>query len=401
MRPGLERIEALLDALGQPEQALPHRPGRRHQRQGLGRRACSPPILQAAGRRVGPLHLAASRSRTASASGWTAGRSPRTTSWTAWTRSARSRAGSTPPSSRRPPRSRSTTSPRGRVEVAVLEVGLGGRLDATTVGQPARGRARRRIDYDHQARPRRHARRRSPARRRRSSGAAWRCSAAPGARGRGGHRGARRGGRGAAPRWRAASCASTAARASPRRASGSTCAGPGWRIDDVACAAARASTSRATPCSRSAAGARAGRGRGARSARAARACAGRAASRSSGARPARSSSTAPTTRRAPGRWPRRSRAYFPGAPVTLRARRPRRQGRGRASSPPLAPLAAPRRSSPPPRIPRAAAAGRAAGPAAARAARGGRRRRSPPTRSPWPPRRIRDGDRLRGRLAAR
>ena len=39
---------------------------------------------------------------------------------------------------------------REGVEVAVLEVGLGGRLDSTTVGEPAVEIVTR-IDYDHQA----------------------------------------------------------------------------------------------------------------------------------------------------------------------------------------------------------------------------------------------------------
>ena len=53
MRPGLERIEALLEALGHPEQSFTHRPDRRHQRQGLGGRACWPPCSRPTGRRVG------------------------------------------------------------------------------------------------------------------------------------------------------------------------------------------------------------------------------------------------------------------------------------------------------------------------------------------------------------
>ena len=69
----------------------------------------------------------------------------------------RSSSDSARPSSRRRPRWRSTTSRAPGVDVAVIEAGLGGRLDSTNVARPAR--RRRHVDRHRPHRvPRRHAR---------------------------------------------------------------------------------------------------------------------------------------------------------------------------------------------------------------------------------------------------
>src|SRR6266851_1596090 len=105
MRPGLERIEALLDATGRPERAFTiAQVGGTNGKGSIS--AMLAAILQAAGRRLG------------------------VTVFEAGTALALDHFC------------------RSRVDVAVLEVGLGGRLDATTVGRPevvVLGP----IDYDH------------------------------------------------------------------------------------------------------------------------------------------------------------------------------------------------------------------------------------------------------------
>ncbi len=137
MRPGLERIETLLAAIGNPERAF-----RIVQVGGTNGKgsisAMLAAILKAAGRRVGLYtspHLVDFRERIRVER---PSRSPRPTWWMASRPSGRWSRAWTPPCSRPPPRSASTTSRARRVDVAVLEVGLGGRLDATTVGRAGR-----------------------------------------------------------------------------------------------------------------------------------------------------------------------------------------------------------------------------------------------------------------------
>jgi dihydrofolate synthase/folylpolyglutamate synthase len=148
MRQGLERIEALLEALGNPERAftLVHVGGTN----GKGSvAAMTAAILEAAGRRVGLYtspHLCDFRERIrvdgrpiaeadvvdgVEALGTLVARLD-ATMFEAATALALDHFA------------------RENVEVAVLEVGLGGRLDATTVGEPA-VEILARIDLDHQA----------------------------------------------------------------------------------------------------------------------------------------------------------------------------------------------------------------------------------------------------------
>ena len=135
MRPGLERIEALLDALGHPEPGFTHRPGRRHQRQGLGGRRCWPPSSRPTGRRVGLYtspHLVRFRERIrvdgeAIAEDVVVDGVDALGTLIARLRRQRLRGGTALALDH---------FARERVDVAVLEVGLGGRFDATTVGRP-------------------------------------------------------------------------------------------------------------------------------------------------------------------------------------------------------------------------------------------------------------------------
>jgi dihydrofolate synthase/folylpolyglutamate synthase len=147
MRPGLERIEAVLDAIGRPEQAFTiAQVGGTNGKGSIS--AMLAAILQAAGRRVGLYtspHLAHYRERIRvdgrpiSGSDFVDGVDALGTLIT---------------------RLDLTVFEAGtalaldhfchaRVDVAVLEVGLGGRLDATTVGKP-RVVVLGPIDYDHQ-----------------------------------------------------------------------------------------------------------------------------------------------------------------------------------------------------------------------------------------------------------
>lgn len=147
MRPGLERIEAMLDAIGRPEQAFTiAQVGGTNGKGSIS--AMLAAILQAAGRRVGLYtspHLAHYRERIRvdgrpiSESDFVDGVDALGTLITrldltvfeAGTALALDHFC------------------RERVDVAVLEVGLGGRLDATTVGTP-RVVVLGPIDYDHQ-----------------------------------------------------------------------------------------------------------------------------------------------------------------------------------------------------------------------------------------------------------
>jgi len=147
MRPGLERIEAVLDAIGRPEQAFTiAQVGGTNGKGSIS--AMLAAILQAAGRRVGLYtspHLAHYRERIrvdgrpiseadfvdgVDALGTLITRLDLTV-FEAGTALALDHFC------------------RARVDVAVLEVGLGGRLDATTVGKP-RVVVLGPIDYDHQ-----------------------------------------------------------------------------------------------------------------------------------------------------------------------------------------------------------------------------------------------------------
>ena len=113
MRPGLERIEALLEALGPSRAALPAGAGGRDQRQGLGVRDARV-HAEGGGPPDGPLHLAPPRLVPRAHPGQRRGdlrgrrrrrrRGPRARWWRAWT----------PACSRRPPRWPSTTSPAKR-----------------------------------------------------------------------------------------------------------------------------------------------------------------------------------------------------------------------------------------------------------------------------------------------
>ena len=227
---------------------------------------------------------------------------------------------------------------RARVDVAVLEVGLGGRLDATTVGRPRGGGARAasttttRLELG-------------------DTLAAIAAEKAAIIRERGGVLG-----RGRIPRRRPSSSGGprevgvpllrrgARARASVRAASPSRPAarpapGPDWRLDDVACGLL--GVFQPGNALLAAAAARApGRGRARRSAPGSR-----------GARwPGRfqvfrrdpivilDGAHNPAGRPRPGRVARAP--TFPGRPVTLRDRHPRRQGRGAGSSPRSRPLAA-------------------------------------------------------------
>jgi dihydrofolate synthase/folylpolyglutamate synthase len=147
MRPGLERIEAMLDAIGRPEQAFTiAQVGGTNGKGSIS--AMLAAVLQAAGRRVGLYtspHLAHYRERIRvdgrpiSESDFVDGVDALGTLITrldltvfeAGTALALDHFC------------------RARVDVAVLEVGLGGRLDATTVGKP-RVVVLGPIDYDHQ-----------------------------------------------------------------------------------------------------------------------------------------------------------------------------------------------------------------------------------------------------------
>ena len=147
MRPGLERIEAMLDAIGRPEEAFTiAQVGGTNGKGSIS--AMLAAILQAAGRRVGLYtspHLAHYRERIRvdgrpiSESDFVDGVDALGTLITrldltvfeAGTALALDHFC------------------RERVDVAVLEVGLGGRLDATTVGKP-RAVVLGPIDYDHQ-----------------------------------------------------------------------------------------------------------------------------------------------------------------------------------------------------------------------------------------------------------
>ncbi|HKW90699.1 MAG TPA: Mur ligase family protein, partial [Methylomirabilota bacterium] len=147
MRPGLERIEALLDAIGRPERAYTiAQVGGTNGKGSIS--AMLAAILQASGRRVGLYtspHLIHFRERIridgrpiseadfvdgVEALGTLIARLD-VTVFEAGTALALDHFC------------------RARVDVAVLEVGLGGRLDATTVGTP-RVVALGPIDYDHQ-----------------------------------------------------------------------------------------------------------------------------------------------------------------------------------------------------------------------------------------------------------
>ena len=147
MRPGLERIEALLDAIGRPEQAFTiAQVGGTNGKGSIS--AMLAAIVQASGRRVGLYtspHLRHYRERIrvdgrpisetnfvdgVEALGTLIARLD-VTVFEAGTALALDHFC------------------RERVDVAVLEVGLGGRLDATTVGQPAVA-VLGPIDYDHQ-----------------------------------------------------------------------------------------------------------------------------------------------------------------------------------------------------------------------------------------------------------
>ena len=148
MRPGLERIEGLLDALGQPEQR--YRLVQVGGTNGKGSVAAMlAAILRSAGRRVGLYtspHLVSFRERIrvdgeaipedgvvdgVEALGTLVARFDATT-FEATTALALDHFA------------------REAVDVAVLEVGLGGRLDATTVGTPAVAVVTR-VDLDHEA----------------------------------------------------------------------------------------------------------------------------------------------------------------------------------------------------------------------------------------------------------
>ena len=95
-------------------------------------------------------------------------RSARRTSSISSSGGRRRSSGSARRSSRRRPRWRSTCSRAQSVDVAVIETGLGGRLDSTNVVEPRR--RRRHVDRHRSHRvPRRDAARRSPPRRRGSS----------------------------------------------------------------------------------------------------------------------------------------------------------------------------------------------------------------------------------------
>ena len=147
MRPGLERIEALLDAIGRPERAFTiAQVGGTNGKGSIS--AMLAAILQAAGRRIGLYtspHLRHYRERIridgrpiseadfvdgVEALGTQIARLDATV-FEAGTALALDHFC------------------RERVDVAVLEVGLGGRLDATTVGRP-RVVVIGPIDYDHQ-----------------------------------------------------------------------------------------------------------------------------------------------------------------------------------------------------------------------------------------------------------
>ena len=242
--PGLARIEALLEALGNPERAIPDRPGRRHQRQGLdrgdaGRHRHAPP-----GCRVGALHLAAPPVLPRAHPRGRPGRSRPPTWWTASRRIGTH--GRAP--RRHDVRGRHRAGPRPLrargVDVAVLEVGLGGRLDATH-GGPPEVEVLGPIDYDHQATGSARPSRPSRARRPPSSGAVSRCPPASGRRSRRCSRGA--------PPWRACRSCSRGRELRVRGAEPPLTAqvldlgGPDWRARRRAVRALRAYSSRATP----------------------------------------------------------------------------------------------------------------------------------------------------------
>jgi dihydrofolate synthase/folylpolyglutamate synthase len=147
MRPGLERIEAMLDAIGRPEQAFTiAQVGGTNGKGSIS--AMLAAILQAAGRRVGLYtspHLVHYRERIRvdgrpiSESDFVDGVDALGTLITRLDLSV-FEAGTALALDH---------FCRERVDVAVLEVGLGGRLDATTVGRP-RVVLVGPIDYDHQ-----------------------------------------------------------------------------------------------------------------------------------------------------------------------------------------------------------------------------------------------------------
>ena len=134
MRPGLERIETLLEALGHPERRYTLvQVGGTNGKGSVSAMLAS--MLRAAGRRVGLYtspHLVSFRERIRVDGEAIAEDAVVDGVEALATLVARLDA----TCSRRPPRWRSTTSPARAVDVAVLEVGLGGRLDATTVGRP-------------------------------------------------------------------------------------------------------------------------------------------------------------------------------------------------------------------------------------------------------------------------
>ena len=147
MRPGLERIETLLDALGHPEERfrIVHVAGTN----GKGSvSAFTATILKAAGYRVGLYtspHLCSFRERIR-VGGEPISEDAVADAFDALA-TAVARAGATMFDA-------STAMAldhfaREGVEVAVLEVGLGGRWDSTTVGRPVASLVTR-IDYDHQ-----------------------------------------------------------------------------------------------------------------------------------------------------------------------------------------------------------------------------------------------------------
>ena len=170
MKFGLANIATLCAALGHPERAFRVHHRRRHERQGFGHRDGRD---GAARRRTphralhvappGPARRAVRHRRPGGRAPADAAIAPSRASRTAVESLAARPARSTrrPPSSSAPPRSRSSCSGDARVDIAVLEVGLGGRLDATNVVIADR----RRHHVDRLRSPGaagRHARRRSP-----------------------------------------------------------------------------------------------------------------------------------------------------------------------------------------------------------------------------------------------
>ena len=131
----------------------------RHQRQGLGGRLPRRGPCAPAGLRVGPLHLAPSRAGERAHRRGRRAPSP-TRRWRS-ALAARARGSGAPGAPGRisePPTYFETLTaaalralPAARVDIAVLEVGMGGRLDATNVADPAGLGDRERCDFDHEA----------------------------------------------------------------------------------------------------------------------------------------------------------------------------------------------------------------------------------------------------------